>query len=299
MSKGESIARYHIIISKLRKHTVSFHEIEKSLKSESNIQGYNFNISKRTFQRDLKDIFKHYGIVIIYDRTKKGYKIKQEGVLINERILEAYDTFSALSLSHRLEEYIHFEKRSSLGTENLFGLMHAIKNKVQICFSYKSYQNNKLSKRLVEPYALKEYKGRWYLVCIDCKDHEIKSFAIDRLSDLDISKVPFKHYEPNKINNYYKHSFGIVGPNLNADPEEVILKFTPHQGKYIKSFPLHSSQVILEDDEFSVTVKLKIHITQDFIMEVLRHGTELVVVSPSSLVREIKQLYTEALEQYN
>jgi len=300
MSKRESIARYNIIISKLRKRSASFDEIEASLKVESEIQSYNFNISKRTFQRDLNDIRSLYGIDITYDRTNQVYYINQEeGELINERILEAYDIFNALSLSERLAEHIHFEKRSSLGTENLFGLMHAIKNKVQIHFSYQSFTDKRSSQRLVEPYNLKEYKGRWYLICVDCKDKKIKSFALDRFSELDILKAPFFNPKPKEINNYYKHSFGIVGPNSTADPEEVVLKFTSHQGKYIKSMPLHHSQVILEDDDSGVVIQLKLHITHDFIMELLSFSSRVKVIKPLSLVEEVKTSLNRTLNQYD
>ena len=55
---------------------------------------------------------------------------------VNERILEAFETFNALNISDRLSNHIHFEKRKPRGTENLYGLLHAIKNQVHIKFTY-------------------------------------------------------------------------------------------------------------------------------------------------------------------
>jgi len=299
MSKRVSIARYSLIINKLRRHPASFNEILDYLEVESEIQSYDFVISKRTFQRDLNDIRSLYGIEIAYDKRNKAYYIDHhEGAVINERIMEAYDTFNALSLSDRLSEHIQFGTRSSLGTENLFGLLHAIKNKLQIRFNHQSFSTNELSKRRVEPYSLKEYKGRWYLVCVDCKDGSIKSFGLDRITNLDISKSPFVVAKPVNIDSYYDHSFGIIGPNTSTEPEDVILKFTTHQSRYIKSLPLHSSQTIIEKDEESVSIKLKIHITHDFIMELLSHGSEVKVCSPISLIEEMKRIYAKTLHQY-
>ena len=300
MSKRESIARYSLIINKLRKRPASFDEILDYLKLESDIQSYNFVISLRTFQRDRNDIRSIYGIDIKNDKRNNLYYIdKQEDSVINERILEAYDTFNALRVSDRIADYLQFETRSSLGTENWFGLLHAIKNKVQINFSYQSFFDAKASWRRVESYFLKEYKGRWYLICVDCKDKQIKSFALDRLTDLEISKTPFFNAKPAEIEQHYEHSFGIVGPNKAASPEEVVLKFAPIEGKYIKSLPLHHSQTIIEDDENSVTVKIKIHITHDFIMKLLSHGANVKVCSPVSLKEEIIKCYKKAMEQYD
>ena len=88
----------------------------------------------------------------------------------NERILEAFDTFNALNISDRLSDFIHFENRHPQGTEYLYGLLHAIKNKLQIIFQYKKFWGDESAERIVEPYSLKESKNRWYVLAKDLKD---------------------------------------------------------------------------------------------------------------------------------
>ena len=75
MSKRESIARYNLIIKKLRKSSSTFEEIDDYLARESELQSYNFNVSKRTFQRDLDDIRSLFKIDIQYNYTRKYYSI--------------------------------------------------------------------------------------------------------------------------------------------------------------------------------------------------------------------------------
>ncbi|HYQ56450.1 MAG TPA: WYL domain-containing protein, partial [Draconibacterium sp.] len=124
MSKRESITRYNLIINKLRKQPSTFAQISDYLKLESEIQSYNFNISKRTFQRDLQDILSIFNIEIKYNFTDKVYFIKyDERPEISERVLEAFDTFNALNISDRISRNIYFEKRRPAGTENLYGLL--------------------------------------------------------------------------------------------------------------------------------------------------------------------------------
>jgi len=300
MSKRDSLARYTLIINKLRRQQASFEEILDYLNLESEIQSGDFNISKRTFQRDLNDIRELYGLDIKYNRTKAVYYIdRNEAAPINERILEAYDTFNALRISDRLTDYIQFEQRKSLGTENLFGLIHAIEKKVQVSFKYLSYIDNKAVLKIVEPYRLKEFKGRWYIIGIDVKDEQIKSFGLDRVTELEITKKLFSVQSLVNVDEYYRDSFGIVGPNTSVLPEEVILRFTPRQGRYIKSLPLHTSQEIIQDDGEGLVIKIKIHITYDFLMEILGHGESVKVIKPDSLILEMKRIYTKALELYN
>ncbi|MCK4661528.1 MAG: hypothetical protein KAT68_01575 [Bacteroidales bacterium] len=98
MSKRETISRYNLIIKKLRKYPASFAEISDYLALESELQEYNFNVSKRTFQRDLEDIRSVYNINIQYDYSRKVYYIDfDQQPEVNERILEAFDTFNALN----------------------------------------------------------------------------------------------------------------------------------------------------------------------------------------------------------
>ena len=76
MSKRESIARYNLIIKMLRKHPATFEEITDYLSLESELQEYNYTISKRTFQRDLEDIRSLYNIYIQYDFSRKVYYLE-------------------------------------------------------------------------------------------------------------------------------------------------------------------------------------------------------------------------------
>jgi predicted DNA-binding transcriptional regulator YafY len=298
MSKREAISRYNLIIKKLRKSPVSFNEIADYLSLESELQSYDFNVSKRTFQRDLEDIRSIYNIDIQYDFSRKVYFIDfEQQPEVNERILEAFDTFNALNITDRLSNHIHFEKRRPQGTENLYGLLHAIKNQVQINFTYQKYWEDELTERIVEPYALKEFKNRWYVLANDLKDNQVKSFALDRLTDLEITKRKFQFPNDFNINEHYKYCFGIISPNGHK-PQEVVLSFDPFQGKYIKSLPLHESQQILVDNEDELKVKLTLFVTHDFFMELLSYGENLKVIEPESLIKDIKNSLQETLKQY-
>ncbi|MDM1094202.1 helix-turn-helix transcriptional regulator [Myroides odoratimimus] len=288
MSKRESIARYNLIIKKLRKRPATFAEIEEYLALESEIQAYNFNISKRTFQRDRDDIRSLYNIDILFDFSKKVYYIDfDEQPEANERILEAFDTFNALNLTDRLSKHIHFEKRKPQGTEHLYGILHAIKNQIQIKFVYQKYWEDELTERLVEPYALKEFKNRWYVLSKDLVDNKIKSFALDRLTDLGILNKKFNFPKDFDVNEHYRYCFGIISPN-GHQPEDVVLSFNAFQGKYIKSLPLHDSQQILIDNEDELRIQLKLFITHDFFMELLSFGENLKVLKPQSLIDDLK-----------
>ena len=256
--------------------------------------------SKRTLQRDLKEIRDLFGLDIEYSRSSKGYFIsKSETDNMNfQRMMEAFDMFNSLNLAQDLAPFIHLEKRRPQGTENLYGLLHAIKNKFQIQFSYQKFWEEEISKRKAEPYVLKEFKNRWYVMAKDSRDGNIKSFAFDRLTDLEITNQKFEYPVTYNIEENYRYCFGIISPN-DEKPQEIILSFDPFQGKYIKTLPLHHTQQILIDNDEELQIKLKLCITHDFIMELLSYGNNMKVVKPKSLIKILRTEHQKAFEQYS
>jgi len=298
MSTREAIGRLNLIIKKVRRYPSTYEEILDFLSRESEFQKYTFTKSKRTFQRDLEDIRYLYDIDIQFDRSRKVYFIDSEDKNQSTvRILEAFDTFNALKVADRLSDCIHFENRRSGGTENLNGLLHAIQNRFLITFSYQKFWDENAELRKAEPLALKEFKHRWYLLTNDVVKKELRVFALDRLTDLEISKRNFLYPESFNVKEFYRNSFGIIRPG-DQPVEEIILSFTHDQGKYIKSLPLHDSQQILVDNEKELRISLRLCITYDFVMEILSYGRDVKVIQPVHLVQEMKQALQKTFEQY-
>ena len=298
MSKRDYITRFLLIIKKLRNSKVAtFNEINDYIEREFDIMDSPKNISLRTFQRDLNEIRSIFNIDIHCNNLNQYYIEEDEHSGFNNRIMEAFDTFNALNIADKLSTYIHFEKRRPLGTENLYGLLHAIKNQIQIKFTYQKYWAHELTERIVEPYALKEFKNRWYVLANDLKDNQVKSFSLDRLTELEITKRKFQSPVDFNVNEHYKFCFGIISPN-GLELQEVILSFDPLQGKYIKSLPLHESQQVLIDNEEELRVKLTLFITHDFFMELLSYGENLKIIKPDSLIVDITNSLQRTLKLY-
>ena len=298
MSRKEALIRYKHIVNKLRKKPSSFNEIASYLERQSELEDYDYTISKRTFKRDTEDILSLYSIEIKYNFTDKVYYIEDEGNPIkSDRLLEAFDTLYVLNMTEDLSNYIHLERIRPKGTDNLYGLIHAIKNKLQIKFKYEKYWEDTITNRLVEPYCLKEFKNRWYLIAKDSNGKYPKTFALDRMTDLEITNIRFSVPASFDMNELFRYCYGIITPT-DQQPEEVVLSFDPDQGKYIKSLPLHETQEILVDTEDELRTKLKVYITHDFIMELLSYSNNVKVLQPKSLALKIKEAFEKAWKQY-
>lgn len=298
MSTREVLSRYNLIVKKVRKKPATLKEINAYLENESELQGYNFNMSRRTFKRDLDDIWALYKIDIKFDFSRKVYYIDADDQQdLSNRMLDAFDTFNSLNMENGFAKYVHFESRKPQGTEHFYGLLHAIKNNLFITFTYHKFWHDRPSVRNVAPYALKEFKGRWYVIAKDEKDQRIKTFGLDRIQDLEITK---KRFMPDNFDTaeLFKNCFGIINP-VGAKAQEIILSFEPEQGKYVKSFPLHASQKILIDNEKELHISIAVQVTYDLIMELLSYGHRVEVLSPDSLKLDLVKHYKKSLSYYS
>ena len=284
MTKRDSYLRYTFIIKMLRnfKHA-TFAEINQYLYNEFGLLDEPLKISKRTPQRDLNEIRSLFGINIRCSAAYQYY-IEEDGQSdYNTRMLEAFDVFNSLSIGQPLSPYLITENHCPAGTEHLFGILNAIRNRLVIRYDYQKYYEESSTARAVHPLGMKEFRGRWYLVARSVSDRKIKVFGVDRISSLEVTTKTFTYPEDFKLADYYKDAFGAARPD-NQEPEEVILSFQPFQGKYIKTFPMHHSQRILADTAEELRISLRVMITYDLKMELRMYGDTVQVIRPEGLL---------------
>ena len=298
MSKLIYFKRYLYVIDRLRSRPCSFNELQEHVmrKLENDDIDTTFEYAIRTFERDKKDITALFGIVIQYNRKDKTYAIDEEEIEDQSvtRMIDAFSIHHALQEGNKLSPSVFLEKRKSLGTEHIHGIIHAIQNLYLLQFTHQKHWEDFSSQREVKPIAIKESQQRWYLVALDKKNNVVKTFGLDRISNLKITDTKFKPVAYN-VEKEFQHAFGV---ETYEAAEKVVLEFSKQQGNYIKTFPLHESQRIVEENEDSVILEIFIHTTNDIKMELLKYGSDVKVLSPISLQNEIKNRISEMSKLY-
>lgn len=108
--------------------------------------------------------------------------------------------------------------------------------------------------------------------------NEVRTYSLDRVVKFRVQEKCTIAYKED-LKHYFHYSFGIYG-KMDPDSQEVVLKFTPEAGKYIKDAVLHHSQKILSDTAEAFIIKLHLLITFNLLMEILGYGEHVEVVSP-------------------
>jgi predicted DNA-binding transcriptional regulator YafY len=160
--------------------------------------------------------------------------------------------------------------------------LQAIKKKRVVTLVHQKYDDDESTVRDVEPYALKEFKHRWYLFARDLDDDTLKTFGLDRIQGIHVSHTGFPGKDMPDPFLHFQNCYGIIRP-MESVEEEVIFSTDPEQANYLKSYPLHESQAVREENEDECIFTLKVFITYDFIRELMSMGDTIKVISPASL----------------
>lgn len=299
MSKLIYFKRYLYIIDRLRSRNCNFKDLQKHIirKLENEDIDTDFEYSIRTFERDKKDILNIFGILINYNRKDKTYSVDEEEIEDQSvaRIMDAFSIHHALQEGNKLSPSVFLEKRKSSGTENIHGIIHAVQNLYIIKFIHQKHWENKSTEREVHPIAIKESHQRWYLVALDKKDDLVKTFGLDRISNLIVTDIKFKPIKYN-VEKEFQYAFGV---ETYSPVEKILLEFANRQGNYIKTFPLHETQKIIKETKDTLLLEIYIHPTNDIIMELLKYGEEVKVISPIGLQKEMKKRISQMKNLYD
>lgn len=296
----EKLIRIFLIIRKLsglRKY-VGTDEMLRYLTAELYYRGFGSgDISQRTLQRDLNDMLKIFGVEVKY-RKDFGYYIasKMDGELFRyEEILINFDMLTALNREADAFGYILPEHHRPKGSENLPLLIKALKENTVVSFDYADIRKDTVYSLTVSPYFLKESLGLWYLVAKNSSDN-LRTYGVDRISNLRLTDKTFSRDASVSPDSLFKDSFGIWDDP--ATPvEDVELSYSSLDGKFLKNNPLHHSQQVVVDTDDEFRIRLRLKITNDFVMALLSRSNSLTVIRPAHLRERIKNIYQDALNR--
>jgi hypothetical protein len=262
-------------------------------------------ISERTFHRIKGTLRDDYGIVIKYSRANEGFYLDEEKSINIESFLSHMEILATGELiSHNLNgnnnslSFIEFENRSAIEViPNFKSVLDAIQQNFPISFIHNSfyyYKEIKEQEYILNPYYLKQYQNRWYVVGETEKGY--RTFGLDRIKNIETGTKKFK----SKINEAKEKFSHVVGLNtMDHKLQTIKLSFHISQKLYVESLPLHNSQKQINlDNHKSFDISLNIHPNFEFSQQILKYGSMVKVLEPKWLADEIKDELRKGFENY-
>ena len=173
---------------------------------------------------------------------------------------------------------ILFEKIPS-GQKFLTEIISAMRDGKVISITYQSFSSPEPYTFEAEPYCVKVFKQRWYLLAKTPKYDRPRIYALDRILDVEEMEQAFELPADFDAENFFNNYFGIIIGD-GGKVENVKLKVQADQVKYYDSLPLHGSQKKLEENEEYSVFSYDIVPTFDFWQEILSKGDTVEVLEP-------------------
>ena len=274
---------------------ITLNELSEKWRDNSRLsKGEEYNW--RTFMRHKNDVLKFFGVEIGCHKSTNTYYIVERGDLSNSSgfrrwLIETLSVNNRLNESAQLKDRILLEPNPS-GGECLSTILEAMRDNSMLTFDYQPFWmgGNVSSLYNVEPYALKVFKRRWYLLG-KYGGNKLKIYALDRMTNIDIEFNTFELPEDFSAEAYFSTCFGIfVG---DEEPQIIRLRVNAQQAKYLRTLPLHSSQKEEETTDSHSVFSYFLRPTFDFIQELLTMGERMEVLEPKPLRKEMARIGKE------
>ena len=254
-------------------------------------------IPKKTFHNHRKAIEEMFDINIECDKSTYEYCIDNAEDLdrggVRRWLMNTFAVNNLINESHKLKSRIQFENIPS-GQKFLTTIIEAMRDGVTLNVTYQSYWMEESADFEVEPYFIKVFKQRWYLIG---KSDKLRIYALDRFHNLMPTNTKFKMLSGFEPESYFEDCYGII-----HDDEEkaqlVKLKVNSRQANYLRALPLHHSQKEEERNEKYSIFSMYLKPSFDFRQEILSLGEEVEVLQPELLRTKIQQVLKNVLEKY-
>lgn len=282
---------------------ISYKELAKAWEnSVQNDEGS--TIPKRTFDDYRNAIEDTFDLNILCDASD-GYKYKLHDAeslrkdTVKSWLLSSFAVNNCIQESRKLKQRILFERIPS-GNESLMCIIQAMQESKILRLTYQSFHHDQPSTFLIEPYCVKIFKQRWYMVAHNPEKERIGIYALDRIQRLEQTNEVFTFPDSFDAEAYFRDSYGIMVTPEELDVETIRIKVSDknNKRKYLRLLPLHPSQEETEKHTDYSVFTYRLYPTYDFFQEILSHGGEVEILSPEWVRKEIRTLIEEMLKVY-
>lgn len=301
MDTKSLISNYVWLISYIRRRgRVPFKEINRAWQREERDGG--LELSKRTFLRHINDIAEIFGIDIECEGCGEyNYFITNDDSKSDSTkswLLNSMSLHNFVCESQQLKKRILLENIPS-GQKFLTTMIEAIRDQRKVHIWHQGFGKEE-SNFLIEPYCVKLYRQRWYVLARS--ERGLRIYALDRINNAECTDHKFKLPDSNP-EEIFDNIIGIS--IIPGKVEHVVVKAYKgaeygHRDCYLRSLPLHSSQkenIKKSTNEYAI-FEYNLKPTYEFVQELLTMHNQVEVLEPVSLRIYMKNIIDSMEEMY-
>lgn len=281
-------------------------------------------VSEASVKRDLEFLRDRMGCPLEWDRSKRGYVIRDEqddggrfelpGVWF-----DSSEAFALLAMLHLvegvqpglLEEHISPLKSrlrailakgttSARPLEHKLRLVHFAPRKVEpshfqviagallegkrLELTYWNRDRKERTQRTLSPQKLVHYRENWILDAWCHMRHGLRSFALEAIELVRVLDEQAIEVSQQELDEHFRAGYGIFAGPAR---HRARLKFTAERAQWVSKETWHHDQTSSVEADGSYLLEVPYANDQELVMDLLRHSPEVEVLAPVELRRKL------------
>lgn len=285
-----------------RSHGISLKEINEQWVRTEQSRGVPFH--RNTFYSHLRAIEDMFDVNIECDRRVRGgsYHFADNTSLhdkgLSQWVVSTMSVAGAVKDSNEVKDRILLERVPS-GDHLLSVVTYAMKKGQTLRIRYRKFIDAEPYETEIEPYCVKLFRQRWYMLAHRKGRDYLAIYAFDRMEMAKMTDNSFSISDQFDAERYFKNLFGIFQPQPNEHLETIIIRTYNGEWNYLRTLPLHGSQKELQGTEEYIDFSICVYPTRDLKLELLSRGANVEVVKPLALRREMADMIRAASKRYS
>jgi predicted DNA-binding transcriptional regulator YafY len=137
----------------------------------------------------------------------------------------------------------------------------------------------------VYPLTLVWHRGSLYLLAHAREDDKVKTYKVDRISDVEVSNLQFNLPEDLDAQRFLSSSFGIISGDGTVT--KVSVRFDATVARYVTERKWHASQQLKKQRDGSLLAEFHLGDLREFRAWLLSFGAHVEVLEPDSLKSDL------------
>lgn len=185
-------------------------------------------------------------------------------------------------------------KRYADFRETIEVLNDAVLGRRTVRMRYRTGRTGEEATRSLDPYRVWYRSGGLYVIGLDHRSGEIRTFAVDRIRDVEATGEAFEVPESFDFDAYTASSFGVI-----AEPAtRVRIRFDRAWALHVEEHAWHPSQRLERLGDGGVELAMEVGGTAELRNWVLSFGAGAEVLEPAALRAEVEAELGRALARY-
>jgi len=278
-------------------------------------------LHRNTFKRYLNSIEELFDINIEYDPHCRSYYLAEKRALsqgsLKRWMLSTMTVAGVVRESRNLQNRIVLENVPS-GELLLMEITRAMEEGRTLHIRYQKFVDAQPYDCEVEPYCLKLFRQRWYLLAHRLDRSYLAMYSLDRMTMAEETQHTFVIPQDFDPQMHFADMFGVFQPTPAETARRIVIRAYDGEWKYLQTLPLHHSQrqithhaptqlhpQIISNDNPSESLPEYVDFqyilcpTLDFKLELLSRGDKVEVISPPDLREDIAEMLRKAISRYS